>query len=605
MFCFRKRWFLWCFIGLFLCLSHSSNAEDSFLDLVGVHGDERSGVLEKILEENFFEEGRELIKKETWRDKAPSVTTEQNKIVTKNLKEIQVYLKERAELFNNKLPENVKLRHFIWPPEDKWPDGEDEAPEYWLFGFRIGNGDKVISIINHLDTVQASKDDSWGPFNPKIEQREYLGKDTNFWVGRGTIDDKGPAVAAFSVLRAIAETYANDPEKLNKVTLEVIFDSSEETDMATPHYLKDDNVKKPDFGIVFDAMWIIRAEKGIERPVFTVNIGQMPTQGLWIETLATPEQSPVNQIPNNAIAIIQGETEEVAKAFANTVKDKYYNYPPDDPNYHQAELAVELTKGKPIVKLTTKVKGAQHGSAPQENREYGANPLVSLINFLAHLADKQELRHNGYTRMSQFAAWMWGTHVFGEDHPSLYADDWLFKKGNGTTYAVTTISLEERLQQTKVKLEVDMRYALKHHREPLDDTKDGTLPGISTFVKILPELVNKFNKQVQGPEISVTTKTIVGPEFRRADNSNLVALRQAYKEIMGESAPLIAIGGGTDSKGFKELLAAGALFGDTLGPPINFHGINEGAPLPDIYNSARIFYQLLVNEINKKAHVAF
>jgi succinyl-diaminopimelate desuccinylase len=595
---FRNKWFLGSFMGLVLCLSHPSNAQDdSFLDLICVHGEERSEILAQILEKNFFAEGKKLVETETWRVDAPSAATEQNQTVTKNLKALQTYLQARAEDFNRS-QKNVKLAHFVWPPEKQWPADENEAPPYWLFGFRIGSGEKVISIINHLDTVPPGEATGWEPFNPKIEEREYLGKDTPFWVGRGTIDDKGPAVAAFSVLRAIAKTYDHDQAKLEGVTLEVIFDSSEETDMSTPHYLQDETVKQPDFGIVFDAMWIIRAEKGIERPVFTVDMGKMPTQGLWIEKLNTPAQSSVNQIPDNATATIRAETEEAAQAFADTVAKKYQDYAFDDPSYCRAELTVALTEDKLGVELTTKVDGAQHGSAPQENREHGANPLVSLINFLAHLADKQELRQNGYTRLSQFTAWMWGTHVFGEAHPSLYAYDWLFKKGNGTTYAVTTIGLEESLQQTKVKLAIDIRYALKHHREPLDDTKEGTLPGPSTFAKILPDLVKQFNTQVPGPEISVVTTTPIGPEFRRTDNPNLVALRQAYKKTMGESAPLIATGGGTDSKGFPKLLAAGALFANTLGPPINFHGIGEGAPLPDIYNSARIFYQLFVDIIN-------
>ena len=77
---------------------------------------------------------------------------------------------------------------------------------------------------------------------------------------------------------------------------------------------------------------------------------------------------------------------------------------------------------------------------PDQNREDGANPVISLSNFLAHLVDNQTLALNGVGRMMQFMAWGWGTTVFGEKQPDLLeAHDQIFEQGNGTTYALTQV----------------------------------------------------------------------------------------------------------------------------------------------------------------------
>ena len=62
---------------------------------------------------------------------------------------------------------------------------------------------------------------------------------------------RGPAVVAFNVLKAVAKKY-DGSVKLYTTTVEVIFDTSEETDMAMPHYLQSVPGETPDFGIIFE-----------------------------------------------------------------------------------------------------------------------------------------------------------------------------------------------------------------------------------------------------------------------------------------------------------------------------------------------------------------
>ena len=87
------------------------------------------------------------------------------------------------------------------------------------------------------------------------------------------------------------------------------------------------------------------------------------------------------------------------------------------------------------------------------------------------------------------------------------------------------------------------------------------------------------------------------------DQSKFQRVREGYQDVMGEPSPLRAIGGGTDAKGYPDLIAAGALFSDNFGPPINFHGIDEGAPIHDLHLSGQILWHILLREIGQESDV--
>ncbi|MEZ4768642.1 MAG: M20/M25/M40 family metallo-hydrolase [Caldilineales bacterium] len=146
-----------------------------------------------------------------------------------------------------------------------------------------------------MDTVPPG-DDAWQPFEPRAEVKEYRGGTQPFLVGRGAVDDKGPGILALSVLESAARQF-DGTDALDDWTLEVSFDTAEETDMSMRYYL--DAVGAPELGIVFDAYWCVRAEKGIERPVFSVPLGDAAAGDLWLTELRTPDGA-VNQIPDQA-----------------------------------------------------------------------------------------------------------------------------------------------------------------------------------------------------------------------------------------------------------------------------------------------------------------
>ena len=464
--------------------------------------------------------------------------------------------------------------------------------DYWLFGFRLGSGSKKIALINHTDVVAADEADGWLPFEVTQENRDYLGSSQPFLVGRGTIDDKGPMVVSLTVMKEIARRFSSFANA-DDYTFEWIIDTSEETDMATPHYLADPSEDAPDLGIVFDAMWCITAEKGLERPVFWIERGIDPDSGIWVQSIDTPSGNPTNTIPGSATVVFASANEAEMSSFATALADDYQAQTFDDPDYWKAEVTVGYTGGTTAT-LQAFVSGAQHGSAPQENRAEGANPLVSLVNYLNNLALRGLVESNSLSVMSEFVADVWGTRVFGENYAALVAFDEIFQEGNGTTYAVTRF--ETGLDRLEVY--VDIRYAIDHQAGGWDGVSYGLIPGDSVFVDVFPDIVNGFNAG-RPQQVDYTTDTFFGPDIRSVDDPSYMKVDRAFQDVMGTPCPQLSIGGGTDAKGNLQLIAAGALFTEKLGPPINFHGISEGVPVGDLQKSAKILYQLIRNEFSE------
>ncbi len=547
-----------------------------------------------------------LVKFETWRDET------NEKTVIANLERIRTFFLEKT-YYHNKACDKAQIRAFEWKGEP-YQDSEGNMKVPWVFGFQAGAHvsttpqPRKVSLICHLDTVPPGNLD-WKPFEARQETRVYNGVSTPFLIGRGAIDDKGPAVVAFDAfVRALQQANA-DPNAINKLKkeliLEVLFDTSEETDMSTPFYLDANKKEMPDLGIVFDAYWSVRAEKGIERPKFTIwrDDDLWPSKDAWHISEMKSSPGSTNMIPVTAEARIKGKTlkdDELGQFVAN-IYDWYRSCPFDDEDYHQADIHITSSNSSmgSEVLITAKVAGAQHGSAPQQNRANGANPVVSLTNFLAILVERDILANNHFGEMCKFIRWAFGTRSFGENHPELlYRFDPVYGEGNGTTYGLTRLFSETdpKTKKEGINLGIDVRYAIGHHSKGWDG-KEGQIEGDSVFKEVFKELTCRYKTEVGGATVEVDTNTVFGPDIRSPRNAHLFQINNAYRSVMGENCPMRATGGATDAHGRTNLVTAGALLSENFGPPVNYHGIDEGAPLPDLENSGKILLYILRQEL--------
>lgn len=498
----------------------------------------------------------------------------------KKIQKVKDLIDGQVENFN-KSSEN-KLVSFEWKKEI---DGKP----FWVFGYRLGTGDKKVALITHVDVVPAGVE---GAFELKCQNRIYEGKEQPFFVGRGALDNKGPTISTLSAVQALSKIIS--AKSLENLTIELVIDTSEEVELGAHHYFAERKSNSPDIGVVVDAAWCTVAEKGIERPIFSFPKDKKnPSEGLYIEDISVPEGNPVNVIPDFAEAVISSQDKKDLAELKKTIEKQYEDYDFGDPDYKKAKLSVLEDKNGMIV-LRTVVSGAQHGSAPQENREHGANPLVSLLNFLAHLSKTKVLKANAYSNLAQFAQDTFGTTVFGENHPELLQkSDVLFKKGdsNGTTYAVTKVAGDGK----NIQLFLDIRYGLKHQQCGWDNKTYGTLKGKSVFRDVFEDLVNDFKKS-KSIDMSVETRTAAAPDLKDTTNEAFEKINKAFKKVMKKDCPQKAIGGATDSKGESALITAGALFDFKFGYPTYYHGKSEGVPVNDLYKTSEILLEFLKEE---------
>ncbi len=125
-----------------------------------------------------------------------------------------------------------------------------------------GEGDEMVAVLGHLDVVPEGDGWSVPPYEGRIvDGRIY---------GRGTMDDKGPTVAALYSLLAIKESALPLKRRIR-----VIFGLNEETGSADMKYYAAHGGEVPVMGFTPDGEYpVINGEKGLINEGYTVKLTQ-------------------------------------------------------------------------------------------------------------------------------------------------------------------------------------------------------------------------------------------------------------------------------------------------------------------------------------------
>lgn len=120
-----------------------------------------------------------------------------------------------------------------------------------------GDGDEMIAVLGHLDVVPAGDGWSFDPWGGEI-------RDDRIW-GRGTMDDKGPSIAALYALAAL-----RDSGLPLKRRIRILFGCNEETGSADVKYYLAKGGEVPVMGFTPDGEYpVINGEKGIINVTFS------------------------------------------------------------------------------------------------------------------------------------------------------------------------------------------------------------------------------------------------------------------------------------------------------------------------------------------------
>ena len=125
-----------------------------------------------------------------------------------------------------------------------------------------GEGEEMIAVLGHLDVVPAGDGWSFDPWGGEIKDDRIF--------GRGTMDDKGPSIAAMFALAALRDSGLPIQRRIR-----ILFGCNEETGARDVKYYLAKGGEVPVMGFTPDAEYpVINGEKGIINVTYTRNYVQ-------------------------------------------------------------------------------------------------------------------------------------------------------------------------------------------------------------------------------------------------------------------------------------------------------------------------------------------
>lgn len=390
----------------------------------------------------------------------------------------------------------------------------------------LNDREKQLDILAHLDVVPAG--DGWTvtePFEPVV-------KDGNIY-GRGTSDNKGPAVAALYSMRAIKELEI--PVTKN---VRLILGTDEECGSSDIEYYYNQEEEAP---MTFspDAEFpVINIEKGMLHGYFESDFDKSEVLPRMVSFKSGTKS---NVVPPRAFALFEGLDGSDTEAFAHTLEE---------------ELGVQfdVTSENGYMKIEAVGEGA-HASTPWK----GKNALTGLLTLIEklNLADCGQMQTvKALNRLMPHGDW------YGKNLGIAMQDE----LSGDLTLAFSMLEITE----TGMKGEFDSRC-------PICSNEENTL------------LVAKKSMEEQG--IRFKTESMIPPHHVDGESHFVKTLLKCYEMYTGNKGECIAIGGGT----YVHHLKNGVAFGASMpGTENRMHGADEFAIIDELLTSAKIFAQVIV-----------
>ena len=360
----------------------------------------------------------------------------------------------------------------------------------------IGQGEEVVGVLAHVDVVPEGSGWTYPPFGAEIHDGKIF--------GRGTIDDKGPAIAAMYAMYALKKSGVS----LNK-KIRIIFGTNEETGWGgIKHYFKKET--PPHMAFTPDADFpVIYGEKGIIVFNLEQELKSFGCCGIEIEELSGGNAP--NMVPDHAHAILKVEDRQAFQKKYTEYKDK-------------SNSSIDLKEDGDKIKVIASGISA-HGSTPEK----GKNAISYLMDFLGFMMDdKCDICEfiNIYNDRMAFKH-------HGEDIGCGFED----QESGKLNFNPGMIKLEK----DKISLTINIRY-------PIDSSGDEVYEGI--------------RKNLEDTEIIlIEGKSEMKPLYVEKDNFLVETLMAVYKEETGDqSSQPITIGGGTYARAMENAVAFGPMF---------------------------------------------
>lgn len=407
------------------------------------------------------------------------------------------------------------------------------------YGFSINNYDNYVGtadindkesqldILAHMDVVPAGE--GWTVTEPFIP----IEKDGRLY-GRGTSDDKGPAVAALYAMRAVKEL--GIPLSKN---VRLILGTDEEcgsSDIA--HYYSVEKEAPMTFS-PDGAFPVVNIEKGGLAGEFTAE---------WEESSALPRVISVeagikvNVVPGKAYAVLEGLDDNLVRAESQKITEN-------------TGVEFEISGMNNTLKITAIGAGA-HASKPEE----GKNALTALLLLLDALP---------FAKCRQT--------------DMIHALTVLFPHGD-TKGEALGIAMEDELSG-----DLTLAFSLlKVTADSLKGTFDSRCPICSNEDNVLKVVKAKMGEY----GITLLNDGMKPPHHVSGDSEFVKTLLKDYELYTGRKGECQYMGGGTYVHNLKNGVAFGASMPETDN---RMHGADEFAVVDELLVSAKIFAQVIVD----------
>ncbi len=359
-------------------------------------------------------------------------------------------------------------------------DGQVGYAEY-------GKGE-LIAVVAHLDVVPAG--DGWihDPFGGELDGGAIF--------GRGTVDDKGPAVASLYGLYALKESGL----KINR-RVRVMFGTNEETGSGDMEYFFSHGGEQPVMGFTPDGAFpLIYGEKGIVIEELKTGYAQEDAQAKLLEIKGGTAH---NVVPSKAYAVIECPadiTSGLEKCGGEGIK---------------------FTRTENGVRIDAEGVSA-HGSTPEK----GINAIGRLIRILKDIPFSEEL-----AKSIRFLNDKIGMQTNGEN---LGID----LKDNISGELVLNLGTIEG-DENVLKFSVNYRY-------PVTCRIEDCMP--------------KFNDAFTNAGFKIVSQIHEPALYVDPSSELVSKLMDVYKEQTGLEGEPFCIGGGTYAKSVKNIVAFGPVF---------------------------------------------
>ncbi|MGI6151306.1 MAG: dipeptidase PepV [Christensenellales bacterium] len=405
-----------------------------------------------------------------------------------------------------------------------------ENKENILGWVEFGQGEELLAILAHLDVVPEGEGWTVDPFGGEIKD--------GFVYGRGSQDDKGPAVSALFAMHAIKK--AGIP--LNK-RVRLILGCDEESGSSDIRYYLE-HCEIPTMCFSPDADYpLVNGEKGLLRLSLTA---KFPQSEKLPRLLHAAGGERANIVAPKAYAVVEGfscsEIEGICKNVETRLGVSILCMDCPEPG----------CSGKNAVRIDVSGKAA-HAASPQEGNSANT-ALFELLSLLplgdssikARLVELNRLLPHGDTR-GRAAGIARKDEISGE----LTCNPGIFSL-NSDGFEVT----------------LDIRY-------PIEAKGDAILSDFQRATELL----------------SVSLKTDNPPHYVSPKSPLVKNLLAAYTDVTGNEAYCICIGGGTYARDFEEGVSFGCMF---PGGEDRMHQADERVKIDDLVLNARIMARAIL-----------